>query len=210
MLSAITNAIAKIFVGRPSSSPFALKGRVCLNVETMEERMVPSTTPMSLAVPIAVAPAKVRETAPVAPTIKGDEIIQVKSDQATGHASGKRQHEPAIAQSDEKIIPISPEQPVHGYKWRPRPRPVTLATEQVATKSPVSVEGSTPATEHIPTKALAHVEGAELTPSMKIEPETESMRLQMAMDRTAKFMETLSSLEKQVSATQDSMIQSIK
>lgn len=40
--------------------------------------------------------------------------------------------------------------------------------------------------------------------------EEESLRLQMAMDRQSKFMETLSNLEKKMAQTQDSIVQNLK
>ncbi len=40
--------------------------------------------------------------------------------------------------------------------------------------------------------------------------ETQSLRLQMTMDRYSKFMETLSNIEKKVAQTQDSVVQNMK
>jgi hypothetical protein len=40
--------------------------------------------------------------------------------------------------------------------------------------------------------------------------EEESLRLQMAMDRQSKFMETLSNVEKKMAQTQDSVVQNLK
>jgi hypothetical protein len=40
--------------------------------------------------------------------------------------------------------------------------------------------------------------------------EEQSLRLQMAMDRQSKFMETLSNIQKKVEQTQDSVIRNLK
>jgi hypothetical protein len=40
--------------------------------------------------------------------------------------------------------------------------------------------------------------------------EEDSLRLQMAMDRRSKFLETLSNVEKKMAQTQDSVVQNLK
>jgi hypothetical protein len=97
------------------------------------------------------------------------------------------------------VIPISPEQAVHGYKWR-RPR------------GPYDPRAITPATEHIPTIALAHVEGAKARPEPVRSPSTESSssKLEIAMDHSSDFVEALAKIEQQISTSQTFTVVSMK
>jgi hypothetical protein len=78
--------------------------RVQLNVETMEDRLVPSTVLPKAAVPLTVPATMPALAAPLGPR-----------DMATGQQ------------------PVAePEQCVHGYKWRPYPRPISGLSQGVA------------------------------------------------------------------------------
>jgi hypothetical protein len=95
----LKNRIAKLFRGSRTSSRSEGARRTCLKVESMESRIVLSSFPTGITPTFSDARALVGAPTPLA------------QDAATGHMTGKRQHEPLLGES-----PIAPENKLHGRR----------------------------------------------------------------------------------------------
>jgi hypothetical protein len=86
--------------------------RLRLHVEALENRLVPSGSPLSALVAMKT-PAY--EGALKSPEIKKESKVTV-----TPHVHKSEQQFVPLKESDAIGSPVEPDQPVHGYKWRRR------------------------------------------------------------------------------------------
>ena len=105
MLKTIKSAVTRYLREARSSTRPDHAPRARLHLESMEVRLVASTSPVASVAPVAAAT--------VTPT-------------------------PVAADNQGGIIPISPDRPVHGYKWRPRPW--DTAPQPTPTIAPIHVD----------------------------------------------------------------------
>lgn len=129
--------------------------RLRLQVEALENRLVPSASPLGSLLPIkepaigyASAHSKVESKVADSPQVhksedhivafkkresaeanKGEKQIDALKKSSIAEAGNGEKYVVALKESGMPGIPVEPDRPVHGYKWRPRPWEVGADTK---------------------------------------------------------------------------------